>query len=124
MCVELLRYEDWFMSKKKRIDIVYSTNPNFGYSHDEEEDQETLAPKDQRLYVSLDRKQRAGKEATLVEGFIGSGDDLKELAKILKSKCGVGGAAKDGIILVQGNFKEKVYDLLVNEGYTVKKKGG
>ena len=112
------------MSKKKRIDIVYSTNPDFGYSHDEDEGLDTLAAKDQRLYVSVDRKQRAGKEATLVEGFIGSDEDLKQLAKKLKSKCGVGGAAKDGVILVQGNFKDKVYELLVADGYSVKKKGG
>ena len=112
------------MSKKNRVNIVYSTNPNFDYSHDEDEDQETLSPDEQRLYVSIDRKKRAGKEVTLVEGFVGSNEDLKELGKFLKNKCGVGGSAKDGEILIQGQFKDKVYDLLVGEGYSVKKKGG
>ncbi|MDX2361799.1 MAG: translation initiation factor [Crocinitomicaceae bacterium] len=112
------------MSKKKRVNVVYSTNPDFDYSHDEDGSQETLSQNEQNLYVSIDRKKRGGKEVTLVEGFVGDDDDLKALAKMLKSKCGVGGAAKDGEILIQGKFKDKVYDLLVAEGYSVKKKGG
>lgn len=112
------------MSKKKRENIVYSTNPNFSYDFEEEEEMETLDPKDQLLYVSIDRKQRGGKEVTLVEGFVGTQDDLNELAKFLKSKCGVGGNAKDGVILVQGSFKDKVADLLIDRGFKVKKKGG
>jgi translation initiation factor 1 len=77
------------------------------------------------LYVSIDRKQRAGKEVTLVEGFVGSDEDLKELGKLLKSKCGVGGSAKDGEILVQGTLKQKVFDLLIAAGYSqTKQKGG
>lgn len=112
------------MSKKKRENIVYSTNPNFSYDYEEEEEAETLEPGDQLLYVSIDRKQRGGKEVTLVEGFVGAQEDLNELAKFLKSKCGVGGNAKDGIILVQGAFKDKVADLLIDKGYKVKKKGG
>ena len=112
------------MSKKKRGNVVYSTNPDFNYLHDDEEMNEELDPSDQRLYVSIDRKSRGGKEVTLVEGFIGSVDDMKDLAKKLKSKCGVGGTAKNGEIIVQGNFKDKVYDLLVEDGYSVKKKGG
>lgn len=111
------------MSKKKKF-IVYSTNPDFQFNSDEDEAIETLSPSEQLLYVSIDRKQRGGKEVTLVEGFVGSDDDLKDLAKLLKSKCGVGGSAKDGEIIVQGNFKDKVHDLLVAEGYKVKKKGG
>ncbi len=103
---------------------MYSTNPDFNYSHDDEEMHEELDPSDQRLYVSIDRKSRGGKEVTLVEGFVGPVDELKELAKKLKSKCGVGGTAKDGEIIVQGNFKDKVYDLLVADGFSVKKKGG
>lgn len=102
----------------------YSTNPDFQFGEDDFEGVETLANSDQRLYVSIDRKQRGGKEVTLIEGFVGAEDDLKDLAKILKSKCGVGGAAKDGEILVQGNFKDKVFDILVKEGFGVKKKGG
>jgi translation initiation factor 1 len=81
-------------------------------------------PKNQLLYVSIDRKQRGGKEVTLVEGFIGSDDDLKELGKLLKSKCGVGGTAKDGEIIVQGSFRDKVCEILEKEGYKTKKKGG
>lgn len=111
-------------NKKKRVDIVYSTNPDYGYDFDEKQVEETLLPNQQKLYVSIDRKQRKGKEVTLVEGFIGSDDDLKELGKLLKSRCGVGGTAKDGEIMVQGAFKDKVAEILIKEGYTVKKKGG
>ncbi|MDX1447001.1 translation initiation factor [Lishizhenia sp.] len=110
--------------KKKRVDIVYSTNQDFSYDYDDELEEETLDPSEQLLYVSIDRKKRKGKEVTLVEGFVGSSDDLKDLAKILKSKCGVGGSAKDGEILIQGNFKDKVAEILVAEGYKTKKKGG
>ncbi|MCH2225413.1 MAG: translation initiation factor [Crocinitomicaceae bacterium] len=112
------------MSKKNRKDIVYSTNPDFEFNYEEDEMQETLAPGDQLLYVSIDRKQRAGKEITLVEGFVGGTDDLKDLAKLLKSKCGVGGSSKDGKILIQGKFKDKVAEILEKEGYRVRKKGG
>jgi translation initiation factor 1 len=111
------------MAKKKKH-IVYSTNPDFNFDNDEEENEETLDAKDQNLYVSIDRKQRGGKEVTLVEGFIGEPDDLKDLAKLLKGKCGVGGAVKEGEILIQGKHKDKVFDLLIAEGYKVKKKGG
>lgn len=114
------------MSRKKIKNIVYSTNPDFQFDYEEEEHEhaETLPPAQQLLYVSIDRKQRGGKEVTLVEGFVGTEDDLKDLGKLLKSKCGVGGAVKDGEILVQGNFRDKVVDLLTKEGYKVKKKGG
>lgn len=112
------------MSKKKKLNVVYSTNPDFDYAYDDDVEMDLLPSNEQQLYVSIDRKRRAGKEVTLVEGFVGPNDDLKDLAKILKSKCGVGGAAKDGEILIQGNFKDKVYDLLVKEGFSVKKKGG
>jgi translation initiation factor 1 len=110
--------------KKEKKLIVYSTNPNFQYQFEEEQESETLAPQNQLLYVSIDRKQRAGKEVTLIEGFIGSDEDLKELGKVLKSKCGVGGTAKDGEILIQGNFKQKAADILSNLGYKIKLKGG
>lgn len=112
------------MAKKNLKNVVYSTNPNYNYEQEEEAQEETLAPNQQKLYVSIDRKQRAGKEVTLVEGFVGSDEDLSDLGKLLKQKCGVGGSAKDGEILIQGNFKDKVFDLLVKEGYQVKKKGG
>jgi translation initiation factor 1 len=110
--------------KKEKVNIVYSTNPDFQFQFDEEEEIQTLPKAQQKLYVSIDRKQRAGKEVTLIEGFVGTDEDLKELGKMLKSKCGVGGTAKDNEILIQGNFKEKIFDLLVKEGYGVKKKGG
>lgn len=110
--------------KKEKLNVVYSTNPNFNYEFDEEEMIETLPKNQQKLYVSIDRKQRGGKEVTLVEGFVGSDDDLKELGKLLKSKCGVGGTAKDNEILIQGNFRDKLFDMLSKEGYQVKKKGG
>jgi translation initiation factor 1 len=115
------------MSKKNKnlINVVYSTNPNFQYQQEENEDQDTLPASQQKLYVSIDKKQRAGKEVTLIEGFVGTEDDLKGLGKVLKSKCGVGGTVKDSEILIQGNFKDKIYDLLIKEGYTqTKKKGG
>ena len=111
-------------SKKERINVVYSTNPNFSYQEEEEEVQDTLPKNQQKLYVSIDKKQRAGKEVTLIEGFIGLEDDLKELGKVLKSKCGVGGSVKDGEILIQGNFRDKIIVLLQKEGYGVKRKGG
>lgn len=112
------------MAKKKKINVVYSTNPDFNFDFEEDAFDETLPPSEQNLYVSIDRKQRKGKEVTLVEGFVGDPDDLKDLGKMLKSKCGVGGSVKDGEILIQGNVRDKVYDLLVKEGYSVKKKGG
>lgn len=111
-------------SKKERINVVYSTNPNFSYQEEEEEVQDTLPKNQQKLYVSIDKKQRAGKEVTLIEGFIGLEEDLKELGKVLKSKCGVGGSVKDGEILIQGNFRDKIIELLQKEGYGVKRKGG
>jgi translation initiation factor 1 len=114
------------MSKKnkERINVVYSTNPNFSYQVESEEEQESLAPQFQKLYVSIDKKQRAGKEVTLIEGFVGAEEDLKELGKLLKNKCGVGGTVKDGEILIQGNFREKIMEILIKEGYQVKRKGG
>ncbi len=112
------------MAKKKMKNIVYSTNPDFQFEYDEDEIQATLPPGEQLLYVSIDRKQRGGKEVTLVEGFVGDQEDLKELGRVLKSKCGVGGTAKDGEILIQGNFRDKIVDLLEKDGYRVKKKGG
>jgi translation initiation factor 1 len=115
------------MSKKNKniANVVYSTNPNFIYQSIEADEQATRPSNDQALYVSIDRKQRGGKEVTLIEGFVGTEDDLKDLGKMLKSKCGVGGTVKEGQILIQGNFKEKIADLLLKEGYVkTKKKGG
>jgi translation initiation factor 1 len=111
-------------SKNNRADVVYSTNPDFQYNYEEETGAETLPNRQQTLYVSIDKKQRAGKEVTLVEGFIGAEDDLKELGKLLKSKCGVGGTVKDGEIIIQGNFRDKILEILTKENYQVKRKGG
>lgn len=111
-------------NKKSKKNIVYSTNPDFEYEYDQEEENTTLDPSDQLLYVSIDRKQRKGKEVTLIENFIGSTEDLKDLAKKLKSACGVGGSVKDGDIIIQGNHRDKVLSLLDKDGYRTKRKGG
>ena len=111
-------------NKKKRLGVVFSTNPDFDYQYDDQETPETLVEADQKLYVSIDRKQRKGKEVTLVEGFVGTDEDLKDLGKYLKSKCGVGGSVKDGEIIIQGNQKEKVFNLLIDKGFKQTKKKG
>jgi len=111
---------DW----KDRLGVVFSTNPDFQYHQDGDEEQITLSPKQQNLRVSLDRKQRKGKNVTLVSGFVGTDEDLKKLGKLLKTKCGVGGTAKDGEILVQGDFCTKIMEILTAEGYKVKRSGG
>lgn len=105
---------DW----KERLNIVYSTNPNFEYFTDEMEEIETLPKQQQKLRVSIEKNHRGGKTVTLVRNFTGTEDDMKELGKLLKTKCGVGGSVKDGEILIQGEFKEKIIELLKKEGYT------
>ena len=108
------------MSKKNAIGVVYSTNPDYQYQYDDEPEAETLAPAKQRLRVSLDRHHRGGKTVTLVDGFVGTDADLQTLGKTLKARCGVGGAAKDGEIIVQGEHVEKVKQILTAEGYGIK----
>jgi len=110
------------MSKKNKNTrgVVYSTNPDFRYDTDREEEQETLDPGNQMLKVLLDSKNRKGKVVTLVDGFVGSEEDAKDLAKTLKQYCGTGGSCKDGEILVQGDVREKVKKKLVDLGYGVK----
>jgi translation initiation factor 1 len=109
---------------KDKGNIVYSTNPDFTISSNQEEGTVTLPPKQQNLRVMLDKKNRSGKSVTLICGFIGSEDDLKELGKKLKTKCGVGGTVKDNQILIQGDFRDKILQLLLDEGYKAKKAGG
>jgi translation initiation factor 1 len=112
------------MGKNKKTNIVYSTNPDFEFEEDHLEEQETLAPSEQLLYVSIDRKKRKGKEVTLIEGFVGLDEDLKELGRELKSSCGVGGAVKEGEVLIQGNHRDKIIEILTKKGYKTKRKGG
>ena len=111
------------MAKKDKLNF-YSTNPDFVWNDGEEEQVETLEPQQQKLRVQIDRKQRGGKEVTLITGFVGTDEDLQALGKILKTKCGVGGSAKDGEIIVQGNQVTKVLALLIEMGYKNTKKSG
>lgn len=102
--------------------LVYSTNPDFmKQSLSGKDEPDTLEPGKQRLIVRIDRRQRAGKQVTLVEGFVGSQEDLSELAKTLKVKCGVGGTAKDGEITIQGDLRDKVTALLLDMGFNAKR---
>ena len=110
------------MKGKNTIGIVYSTNPNFKIEVEEEEIN-TIPPQQQHLIVLLDKKQRAGKSVTLITGFIGKNSDLQDLGKLLKTKCGVGGSAKDGEIIIQGDFRQKVLQMLTDKGYKVKISG-
>lgn len=109
-----MKKNDW----KERLNIVYSTNPDYQYITDEKEENETLPKQQQKLRVSIEKNHRGGKTVTIVKNFIGSDDDAKELGRLLKTKCGVGGSVKDGEILVQGDFKTKIIELLKNDGYT------
>ena len=113
------------MSKRKKLNgIVYSTDPDFNYQYEEENEALTLPPQQQNLKVLRDKKSRGGKIVTLIRGFQGNTEDLKKLGKLLKASCGVGGSVKNGEILVQGDFVQKIIDILKKEGYKVKQSGG
>ncbi len=115
------------MAKKfKKItgDVVFSTNPDFSYEYQQEVELETLPPTQQSLKVWLDRKMRKGKVVTLVKGFVGTTEDLEILGKLLKTRCGTGGSAKDGEIIIQGDMREKVLAILKSEGYKAIAAGG
>lgn len=104
---------DW----KDRLNVVYSTNPDFKYDTDKEEEQDTFPKEKQQLRIQLDKRNRKGKAVTLITGFVGTSEDLEELGKFLKVKCGVGGSAKDHEVIVQGDLRNKVLELLQKEGY-------
>lgn len=120
MLFELILYKrndmktnDW----KDRLNVVYSTNPDYKYDSDETEESETLLKEKQPLRILLDKRNRKGKAVTLITEFVGSTDDLEALGKMLKTKCGTGGSVKDGEIIIQGDFRNKILEILQKEGY-------
>jgi translation initiation factor 1 len=110
-------------SKKGREGIVYSTNSDFEYNYASQEEHDTLPASKQQLKISLDKSGRAGKQVTLISGYTGKTGDLEVLAKILKTKCGTGGSVKDREILIQGDVRDKVTEILTREGYRTKRVG-
>ena len=113
------------MSKKFKSDsngFIFSTDPNFQFQPEQEEEPETLTSNQQMLRILLDKKQRAGKSVTLITGFIGKTDDLEKLGKQLKNFCGTGGSVKDGEVIIQGDQREKVLQWLLKNGYAKSKK--
>ncbi len=110
---------DW----KERLGVVFSTNPDYNFTTTQEQTTETLAPEKQNLRVWLDRL-KGGRVATVVRGFVGSDDDLAALGKELKKSCGVGGTAKEGEIIIQGDHRDRVVELLTKAGYRCKRAGG
>jgi len=115
----MAKKNDW----KRREGIVYSTESDFSYSYETENARATVPPQQQNLKVSLDKSGRAGKQVTLVSGFTGTTNDLDGLGKFLKSKCGVGGSVKEGMVLIQGDRRDQVVQILLAEGYKVKRSG-
>ena len=106
------------IDRKKRIGVVYSTNPDYEYSDDSQEEADTLPKNQQKLRLNMERAGRGGKTVTLVKGFVGSDEDITALSKLLKQKCGVGGSVKDGEIIIQGDHRQRLVEILKKEGYT------
>ena len=106
------------IDRKKRVGVVYSTNPDFEYSDESQEETEILPNNQQRLRLNMERAGRGGKTVTLVKGFVGSEEDINALCKLLKQKCGVGGSVKGGEIIIQGDHRQRLVEILKNEGYT------
>ena len=115
----MAKNNDW----KKREGVVYSTSSEFEFNYKQDEQPATLPPQQQQLRVSLDKSMRAGKQVTLVTGFIGATADLERLGKLLKSKCGVGGSVKSGEVIIQGDHRDKIVSILQKEGYKAKRSG-
>ena len=109
-----MKKNDW----KDRLGITYSTNPDYPYQFQEEVEKEMLPKEKQLVRIALDKRNRSGKTVTLITGFRGTHDELTALGKMLKTKCGVGGTTKDGEIIIQGDFRQKIMDILTKEGYT------
>ena len=107
------------MAKKSkgRIGVVYSTDPDYTYSEDRSEQTGSVSPEDQKLRIYLDRKNRKGKEVTIVDNFVGEEEDLKDLGKLLKKQCGTGGSVKDGQVIIQGDFRQKIMQILSQSKY-------
>jgi translation initiation factor 1 len=113
------------MSKKNKSDnngFVYSTDPNFRFENEEQENRETLVPSHQKLRVKLETKHRGGKTVTVIQSFIGQSVDLEDLGKKLKNYCGTGGSVKDGEVIIQGDQRDKILQWLQKNGYTQSKK--
>jgi len=108
-----MKKKDW----KERVGITYSTNPDYSYQYQDETEEATLPKEKQAIRISLDKRNRGGKTVTLITGFRGTNEDLTALGKLLKIKCGVGGTAKDGEIIVQGDFRQKIFEILIKEEY-------
>jgi len=112
-----MKNNDW----KDRLNIVYSTNPDYKYESEEVAEEEALPKEKQQLRIKLDKKNRKGKAVSLITGFVGASRDLDELGKFLKVKCGVGGSTKDGEIIIQGDFRNRILEILHKEGYVKSK---
>ena len=115
----MAKNNDW----KKREGMVYSTSSDFEFTYKQNDESTTLPPQQQQLKVALDKSMRAGKQVTLVTGFVGTSADLEQLGKLLKSKCGVGGSVKNGEVIIQGDHRDKIVSTLQKEGYKAKRTG-